>query len=103
MLARGAATPAEHIRRVAEIRADMGRDDDEGLKARKTIKLALNDIIDRIDVGQDGRAHVSVKAGLRSITIHPDGSVWDFDFIHRGRELPRQEGPMADYVRRMTA
>ncbi|KIU27216.1 hypothetical protein SR41_11015 [Sphingomonas melonis] len=103
VMARGAVTPQEHIRRVAEIRADMGRDDDEGLKARKTIKLALNDIIDRIDIGEDGRAHVRVKSGLRSITIHPGGEVWDYDFIHRGRDLPVLDCAMGDYVRRVTA
>lgn len=104
IMARGAVTPTEHIRRVSEIRDDMGLDDNEGLKARKTVKMALNEIIETVRVGPDGRAHVDVKTGLRSITIHPDGSVWDFDFIHRGRALPERDDPAVKrYIERVTA
>lgn len=100
-VARGAVTAPEHLRRVVEIRADMDRDDDEGVKARMTVKMALNDILEKVEVLPSGIAMATVKKNLRLIRIKPDGTVWDFDLVHPFRPFENEEPALVDYNRRV--
>ena len=92
-LARGAVSPAEHLKRVNDIRADMARDDEAGTKARKTIKIAINDIVDRVEFRDDGFVFVSVKHSFASLRIYPDGRVAKLDMRHPARDYPEVVDP----------
>jgi len=49
--AQGAVSPEAHIRRVAAIRGDLYHADEQRRSfARRTVKLALNDIIERVEI-----------------------------------------------------
>lgn len=100
-LARGAVSPPEHLRRVADIRADLTRNDDEGLRARMTVKKALNDLVEKIEVQPSGIANAMLKEGLRHISIRPSGEVWDFDLKHRERLSLTQDRAVRAYLDRL--
>ncbi len=102
-LAKGSVSPAEHIKRVADIRADMARDDEAGVKARKTIKLALNDVVERIRFFPSGIALASVKHSLKQLRLYPDGRVSVLDMRHPDRKYEHIGDPaMIEYLERDT-
>lgn len=99
-IARGAVDPAVHVKRVAAIRADIDDDGDDGLKARITIKNALEGLIDQMlfDAGA-GFINITLIASARYIAIGIDGKLsWDMD-LH-GREPTDAEKPFLDAYRR---
>lgn len=75
--ARGAVSPAEHVRRVDEVRALLASPDEaERYEARSRIKLALNDIIETVTFsGKKRRAVVILKGSVRSFVIDSAGNV----------------------------
>lgn len=81
--ARGATSPAEHLRRVAEVRDLMMADDPEiRFQARSRVKAALGDIIEQITFyPSTGNVGVRLVDGLRRFTIsHAGEIVDDLDF-----------------------
>ncbi|MCJ1962183.1 recombinase family protein [Novosphingobium sp. 2637] len=82
--ARGKVSPAEHIRRVSEVRANMWAEDaDERFEARRKIKEALSDVIDVIKFDPEtGKVRVSLRNGVAVFSITADGEiVHDFDLL----------------------
>ena len=86
-MARGAVEPAEHIRRVGEIRGDIADHGDAGLKARALVKMSLNDLIERLEFTRGGAIMIRLTAGLQTLYIRPDGNGWTFDAIDAGSEV----------------
>lgn len=79
----------------------MDLDDEEGIKARLTIKLALNDIVEAMGIAPSGRAAVMVKSGLRNLIIEQDGSTQVVDFHNPARSYREIDDPaIIDYLRR---
>lgn len=104
---RGAVSPAAHIARVADVRAMMNSEDaDERYKARSSVKLALNDLVEGI--GFDGRKQrwtLSLTTGARRITFSRDGTIgFDLDWTKLAPKLVKAEDPaIAAYLRRKEA
>ena len=83
-LARGKVEPSEHIRRVKEIRADMADEGPVGLKARATVKVSLNDLIERVQFCRSGNVIVRLVAAAETILIQPDGRTSTFAVVKNG-------------------
>lgn len=80
---KGASTPDEHLRRVAEIRALVDSDDDdERYRARTLVKSALHDVIESITFNdENGKIAVMLVDRLRLFVLSPAGEVLhDADF-----------------------
>lgn len=104
MIARGAVDPAIHVKRVAAIRADIGLEGDDGVKARTTVKNALDGLISTMSFDSGaGFVNVGLLASQRYISIDHKG-VLGADFDLRGREPTQEEKPFLEaYKRRMGA
>lgn len=74
---KGASTPSEHLRRVAEIRALVDSDnEDERFRARTLVKSALHDVIESMRFHElTGNITVTVVDLMRMFTINKDGKV----------------------------
>ncbi|WP_157220605.1 recombinase family protein [Flavisphingomonas formosensis] len=72
--ARGSVSPAEHVRRVNEVRSMMHSDNaEERYQARSRVKLAINDIVkEMIFHHSRSRIAVTLKGGVRSFVIYGD-------------------------------
>lgn len=104
MIARGAVDPAVHVKRVAVIRADIGLESDEGVKARTTVKNALDGLIATMmfDSGA-GYVNIELIASQRYISIDHKGAV-GADIDLRGRAPTAVEKPFLEaYARRKDA
>lgn len=103
-LARGKVEPSEHIRRVKEIRADMDDDGDVGLKARATVKISLNDLIERVHFCRWGTVIVRLVAAAETIVIRPDGQTSTFALVDWGGhpigQNAKEKDIIEDYLRR---
>lgn len=77
--ARGKVSPAEHLRRVAEVRQLMWSDDEaERFQARSRIKQALGDLIYAITFyPKNGNVRVMLVDRLRMFTISHAGEVFE--------------------------
>ncbi|WP_082836058.1 recombinase family protein [Croceicoccus bisphenolivorans] len=86
--ARGKVSPAEHVRRVSEIRGMMENDDpEERYQARSRAKAALQDIVERADF-DDRRGIVTVRLLGEMAVIHiwRNGRVGYLDLVHPQRK-----------------
>lgn len=103
VIARGAVDPAVHVKRVAAIRADIDQDNDDGLKARITIKNALNGLIAKMQFDSGaGFVNIALLAAQRYIAIGSDGQV-AVDMDLTGREPTDAERPFLDAYKRRRA
>jgi DNA invertase Pin-like site-specific DNA recombinase len=102
---RGKVSPAEHVRRVAEVRSLMDSDDpEERFQARLRIKTALADIIETMTFHPDDRrVRVSLREGVRVLNIRHDGTVWDFDLVRPSRERITNDPAVKAYLRRVAS
>ncbi|KQO06927.1 recombinase family protein [Sphingomonas sp. Leaf242] len=102
-IARGKVDPAIHVKRVAAIRGEIDQDNDDGLKARITIKNALNGLIAKMqfDAGA-GFVNIALLASQRYIAIGSDGQV-AVDMDLTGREPTAAEKPFLDAYKRRKA
>jgi len=76
--AQGGVEPGEHLRRVAEVRELLdSHDPDLRYQARSRVKLALNDLIERMTFGEKGFASVLLVDRMRWIGLRRDGSLVD--------------------------
>ncbi|MEG8052549.1 recombinase family protein [Sphingomonas aerolata] len=102
-VARGRVDPSLHIKRVAAIREEIDRDNDDGLKARITIKNALNGLISKMQFDSGaGFVNITLLASQRYIAIAPDGGVVrDMDL--NGRKPTDAEKPFLDAYKRRKA
>ncbi|TDW63604.1 DNA invertase Pin-like site-specific DNA recombinase [Novosphingobium sp. PhB55] len=75
--AKGAVSPAEHMRRVAEVQALLDHDDpDLVFDARRRVKAALQDVIDEITFDPaSGRATVRLIEGIAFFWIERNGAM----------------------------
>jgi hypothetical protein len=102
-IARGRVDPALHVKRVAAIRAEIDQDNDDGLKARITIKNALNGLISKMMFDSGARfVNIALLASERYIAIAPDGEVVRDMDLH-GREPTDAEKPFLDAYKRRKA
>lgn len=109
--ARGKVSPAEHIRRVSEVRAMMwAEDEDERFEARRKIKEALGDVIETMKFDpENGNVWVDLKEGAAVFTICPDGEIkHDFDLTKDTDDFrhiadPEERATMTAYARRRLA
>lgn len=82
--ARGKVPPAEHIRRVSEVRSMMwAEDEDERFEARRKIKEALGGVIETMAFDpESGNIRVLLNDGVAVFTITADGVIkHDFDLM----------------------
>lgn len=91
--AKGAVTAGEHIVRVTEVRAKMESDDpDERYETRTLVKLAFQNVIDRIMFDpKNGLVTVSLVQGLGAMHILPNGQVGYLDLVRGGRDYGQDE------------
>lgn len=96
--ARGRAGNAEHLKRVADIRAKL-HDPDLAVRVplRRKVLEAFHTLIDRIECGATG-ATVFLIAGAGLITIDRKGRTGGYDLVKEGREDQLPE--LVDYARR---
>lgn len=88
--ARGKVSSREHIKRVSDIRASLN-DEDSATQARKLIKMALNDHIERLECALgDRRAVAHLLAGV-AVIFFQDGKVIHYDLHKAGRDLSHRE------------
>jgi DNA invertase Pin-like site-specific DNA recombinase len=92
--ARGRVSPAEHVRRVVEVRSlAYAVDPEERYQARSRIKAALQDVLDTLVFDPEkGTVTVNVVGGIAVMFIRPDASVAFFN-LHRS---DRKFGDQAD-------
>lgn len=84
--ARGKATPAQHVKRVTEVRGMLhDHDADVRYQARYRVKLALNDLIDRVAFSDHGKC----------IWLRLKGSVRHIRFDLAGCKMLDWEWPLA--------
>ena len=112
--ARGLVSPAEHQRRVMQVRNAIAADDEAvRIEARLRVSVALAGIIDRIechDTGEYGRSYwMTLLANSLHIVIGQDGVVWeqdidrvfiDKDDISRLTQDPAEQKTLGDMVGR---
>lgn len=102
MIARGAVDPVEHVRRVGEIRADMDREDDLGLKARTVVKNALNDLVETmIFAHEHNRVVVVLRNGRRTIMLDRTGEVLTDVKTWQNQAGPGDDAVLTAYYRRL--
>ncbi|KHA63170.1 recombinase family protein [Sphingomonas sp. Ant20] len=102
-IARGKVDPAIHVKRVAAIRAEIDQDNDDGLKARITIKNALNGLIAKMRFDADlGFVNIDLIASQRYFAIEFTGEPGP-DIDLKGREPTDAEKPFLDAYRRRRA
>lgn len=83
-VARGSATPEQHLARVRELRASIEDDDaDVRAEARRKIAEAMRGLIDRIDY-REGSAFVTAAGGKLALTVRQDGPSSTYDFLKPG-------------------
>lgn len=77
--ARGKVSPAEHIKRVGEVRAMLDHaDPDQRYQARLRVKLALNDLIEWVSFNDRKRRFVvKLTGGIRHISFDLQGGKGD--------------------------
>lgn len=92
--ARGKVSPAEHIKRVAEVRALMWSEDaDEAFQARSRVKAALADLIESIKFHPaTGNVSVMIVDRVRRFTIANATN------IPRGGNLRKNAEKMVSYI-----
>lgn len=104
--ARGKVEPSEHVRRVAEIRDDMGDDGDVGLKARATVKMSLSDLIEKVLFSRSGSVIVRLVGHAETIYIR-DGKTETFSLVDMGLIPPgetiQDDEVIDDFIRRKEA
>jgi DNA invertase Pin-like site-specific DNA recombinase len=106
--ARGAVSPSEHLRRVQEVRGLLESTDEElRYQARSSVKLAMNDIVERLKFdGVRGQVLLTVVGGLRLLVLGRRGEiVLDADLHKPGRQVrrddPIEQGTIDAYLRRL--
>jgi DNA invertase Pin-like site-specific DNA recombinase len=107
--ARGATSPAEHLARVADVRAMMDAEDDATRnEARVRVKMALNDLVERcVFDGERQRALVSLVGEVGFLLVERNGSASWFDRAKPGRDnshlSAQDQATLAGYLRRVAA
>lgn len=100
---KGKVSPAEHIKRVSEVRFMMDSDDHEQrYAARMSVKNALGDLIDKMTFDPaTKRVWVDLRDGVMTLLIdYQSGEVTSCNFVHPGRSWHTDDPTVAAYLRR---